>query len=273
MKKLISCILFVVLGWVASAQEKSKVIISVGGVIPIGSYASMSFDPSTLATDCGLFDVDAGTGGAATGVDFGIQLVTPLQGNGLAFTLSADLVYNPMGHQAQSLMVDLSHMVDNSLVNEVVSGGYTSTSSSCSIEKKLGYWNVPVFAGLRYGRPAGTMSWYLELGVGANFRFVSPLRFLERIQYEDDLYYYQMNMYEEFGYSPAGTLAARLGGGIDLTDHLSLSAYYYYLGKGSVSSKIAAWIQDDSSIQPVVQDVMLGTVTPMMLVAKLGYKF
>ena len=65
MFKMKKTILFVALLTSLSIQAQNSTTwnISVGGSFPIGDFASFSYDPNTLVTNCGLMDEDANGGG------------------------------------------------------------------------------------------------------------------------------------------------------------------------------------------------------------------
>lgn len=261
---LANCVVF--------AQNKTDWNVSLGGSFPIGKFGDFSYDPNTLVSDCGLMDEYMSGGAASTGFNVGVEALFPRQNEKLSFTLSADIHYNSLNSGAKKFMNVMASVLDYSLQNQVASNGGISISSSCVVDGKASYINVPLLAGLRYTMPMNNgKSFYAEGGVGVNLRFVTPIIFIERMNYLAGDYYYEMNIEERFKYSMKGTLAFRVGLGMNFEDKLSLSAYCYYLGSGDVSATIVAKELTDSSIQPSEQSMQLGTVCPLMAVAKLSF--
>ena len=257
-----------------SAWSQTKPIwnVSVGGAFPIGKFTSFSYDPNTLATTCGFLDENVNGGAASLGFNLGIEALVPLQNPKLSFTLSADFNYNGVNSECKKYLNLSAEYIDNTLRSQVQREGGSSINSSCVVERTPSYLNIPILAGLRYTMPINdAMDFFAECGIGANLRIITPIKLMERISYLYGGYYYKMSIDEQFKYSMKGSLAFRLGAGVRFTEKLSLSAYYYYLGAGDVSSTIIAKDPTDNSSQPSEKSLQLGTINPMIAVVKLSY--
>lgn len=254
------------------AQNSTTWNVSVGGSFPIGDFTSFSYDPNTLVTNCGLMDIDANGGAASAGFNLGVEALFPMQDDNLSFSLSADLNYNGINSDGKRYLNLVASYLDNTLRNQVQSNWGTSVSSSCVVDGTPSYLNIPLLAGMRYTMPMKNgMDFFAEGGIGMNLRLVTPIKFIERMNFLYGGYYEEMTIDARYKYAMKGTLAFKLGVGVKFAEKLSLGAYYYYLGAGDVSGTIIAKDANDSSIQPSEQSAQYGTVNPMMAVVKLCY--
>ncbi|MBR1834793.1 MAG: hypothetical protein IJ785_04730 [Bacteroidales bacterium] len=270
MKKNILTIAFTILLCCNSfAQKKSQWSINIGGSFPIGDFAKMEYDKNTLGTDCALFDDKTFCGAASSGLSLGSTVLFPLQFERLSFAVSLDLHYNPLNSNAKSYLTQVSYMIDAGCRQEIANGGGSSITSSCSLDWSGAYYNIPILVGLRYTLPfQNGMSAFAEGNIGYNLRILSPIRFTERISCLYRGQYISFKMKETLSYATKGTVTFRMGVGICFTEKLSLSAFYYYLGKGEVFSTSTV---DDGESQPSKQSFQLGTLTPMVITLKIGY--
>ncbi|MCQ2326783.1 MAG: PorT family protein [Bacteroidales bacterium] len=273
MKKFFITFLISITSFCVYAQNKTSWSIGAGVSLPVGTFSRMTYDQNTLSTDCGLMDKNANCGAATTGLNIELESLIPMHNKNLYFTISADFNYNEFNSEGKDFINCMAAYFDNMFRIQFESYGATIISSSCAVHGRPSYFNIPLLVGLRYTKNISIgMPFFAEGGVGINMRFVTPMKFYERIRYQDSGYYYDVDMEEKFTYDMKSTLAFRIGVGLGFTEKISLSAYYYYLGKGDVSCAILAKDPTDSSIQPSEQSLQLGTVNPMMLVFKLNYK-
>ncbi len=274
MFKMKKTILFVALLTSLSVQAQNSTTwnISVGGSFPIGNFTSFSYDPNTLVTNCGLMDIDANGGGASAGFNLGFEALLPMQNDNLSFCLSADLNYNGFNSDGKRFLNLIASYLDNTFRNQLQSNGGTSVYSSCVVNGTPSYINIPLLVGMRYTMPMkNSMDFFAEGGIGMNLRFVTPIKFTERMNCLYGGYYEEMTIDERFKFAMKGTLAFRLGLGVKFAEKLSLGAYYYFLGAGDVSATIIAKEPNNSSIQPSEQSAQYGTINPMMAIVKLCY--
>ena len=256
------------------AQTQKSFNISIGGSFPLGKFASFTYDPATMVSDAGWFDVDGECGAASSGLNVGFELLIPLKNERFSFTISADLNYNGIKKEAINFGQDLATYLTEGLKDEWRGQGYVVTSASGTLEKSLSHFNVPLLAGLRYTLPLkDDISLFAEGGVGLNLRFISAFKTLCRINFNYRGSSQTLVCKNSFGYEMKPTLAFRLGVGINVTKRLSLSAYYYYLGTGDVISTIGSEVSVAGSTQQLKQKSANGTITPMMAVVKLGFSF
>lgn len=256
----------------AWAQTKPIWNVSVGGTFPIGKFSSFSYDPNTMVTTCGFLDENVNGGAASLGFNLGIEALVPLQNHKLSFTISADFNYNGVNSDSKKYLNLAAEYLDNTFRSQVQRDGGSSINSSCVVERTPSYINIPILAGLRYTMPLNDgMDFFAECGIGANLRFITPIKLMERISYLYGGHYFKMSIEEQFKYSMKGSLAFRLGAGVKFTEKMSLSAYYYYLGAGDVSSTIIAQDPNDNTSLPSEKNLQLGTINPMIAVVKLSY--
>lgn len=253
------------------AQKKAQWSINIGGSFPIGDFAKMEYNKNTMKTDCALFDENTICGAASSGLSLGSIVLFPLQFERLSFAVSFDLHYNPLNSNAKSCLTQMSKMIDASCRQGIANDGGSSITSSCSLDWSGAYYNIPILVGLRYTLPfQNGMSAFAEGNIGYNLRLLSPIRFTERASCLYRGQYISLKMKETISYATKGAVAFRMGVGICFTEKLSLSAFYYYLGKGDVFSTLST---DDGESQPSKQNFQLGTLTPMVITLKLGYNF
>lgn len=266
--------LIALLASLLSVQAQTKPIwnVSVGGSFPIGYFASFSFDPNTLYTDCGFMNENVNCGAAVLGINLGIEALFPMQNHKLFFTFSADFNYNGVTSDCKKYLNLVADFFNANFRSQVQNDGGTSVSSSCVVDGIPSHLNLPLLAGLRYTIPINNrMDLFAEGSVGANLRGITPITLIERMNYMYRGYYIESTIEEQFKYALKGSLAFRFGMGVRFAEHLFLSAYYYYLGLGDVSATIIAKDPTDNTVQPLEQSMQFGTINPMMVVVKLGY--
>ena len=234
----------------------------------------MTYHKGTLETDCGLFDENT-KGGAALGFDFGIGLNVPLYMDKLYFNIGIDVNYNGLLQEAKELMNDLCDYLNESMKQDVVSNGMTVGTSYFVVDKNSHYINLPILAGLKYERRiSDNISAFAEGGVGLNVRFISDWRIVGKTVFYDQGYTNEAETIDEYSYNTALTFAIKAGLGLKFAKNLSMSVLYYNLGKGSVEGRSSAVFTVNSG-KPYTNELKqtLKTITPQLLVVKLGYDF
>ena len=260
-----------------SGQTRVDWTLTLGASIPIGSYSAMSYNSSTLATDCALYD-SGDEGGASVGFGLDVEGFVPIAGNRLSVGMLAGAMYSSINGDAKAYMVDMGNYWAQTTGQQLADAGEHVVSSVCNVTKNPGYFNIPIMAELKYTQPlGGEISLFVQTGAGLNIRRISSGKIDEEVKYFFADYSEDTWLKTEWTilYETCVTFAFRAGLGINLTKHLSLSAYYYNLGKGRVLPKISAvssaeYVRPTTSTQSVR---MKGYVTPSMVVAKLGYTF
>ena len=256
------------------AQSSNCWRFSLGGSIPVGYFPTMWYDENTLETRCGLFEGGENSyyGGAGFGLSFGAEMMHPLNER-LDFSLSADVHCNGLNGKAKSYTIGGANYLASYLEQLATRDGATSVTSTCSVDANPMYINIPVLAGVSYSFPLSNgMKLFGGAGVGMNFSFITPLKYTARINYWDRGSNYNLTIEEKFSYSSTCELAFRVGVGFAFTEKISVSAEYYYLGKEDIFATIQAQSTERNS-QPNVQELDLGSITPMIMSVKLGYIF
>lgn len=245
--------------------QKLNYNITFGVSVPVGNFGAISSGTQSL-TDCGLWDEEGVCGGAQTGFDAGVQLLYPFKETGLSFTFSADLHYNMLTDQARSCFSSLANGLGNVIAAELISYGATTANVNSKVAKNPVYLNVPILLGVRYTYDLGSgMSTFLDAAAGVNLRYITRAVFDQHVYYtwpggSDD------NASQViFDYSSATTFAFRAGAGVNITPHISLAFYYYYLGKSDVYMNL--------KFAETEQYGPLGSVKPQLAVFKLGVNF
>ena len=249
------------------AQNSRCWVISAGGSFPVGKFAAFSYDPNTLESSCGIMDYEAFDGGAATGINIGIETFSPIINDNLFFTMSADFCFNSLNDDAKKHINLVASYFDMYYHNQLQSRVAGTVYSSCAVKRKPSYFNFPILAGLRYAIPINNMVLSAEAGAGMNLRFISPIVFRQYLSHPSN----EFTMDIKYQYSMKGTLAFRLGADLRFTEKLSLAAYFYYLGKSDVFVRVSSKVRNNNSIQPSETTTQFGSVSPMMAVVKLCY--
>lgn len=92
--------------------------------------------------------------------------------------------------------------------------------------------------------------------------------------FKESGYTYKMHIISKNTYNTSFSFAFRTGLGFDFSTHLSVSMWYYYLGKGDVSVKSYFEASYGSGAPSTnVQNVTLKYIKPQLFVAKIGYAF
>ena len=178
-----------------------------------------------------------------------------------------------MNGKAKSFTIGVGNYLASSLEQQAIRDGSTSVTSTCSVDANPIYINVPVLAGVSYSFPLSNgMKLFGEAGVGMNFSVITPLKYTARMDYLYRGTNYKLTIEEKSSYSSTFALAFRVGVGFAFTEKLSVSADYYYLGKKDIFATLQAQ-STERGAQPNVQEMDLGTVTPMLLTVRLGYTF
>lgn len=258
------------------AQKKYEWNISIGGSFPVGAYGKINYNSTNLSSDCGLFD-EGVYGGASAGFNVGAEVILPLKNEKFGLFLSADLHYNGIKSDAKVYLTDMCNYLASLWGQQLIDAGEHLLSSTCTLDKTSAYINIPILAGVRYSFDISDgMKLYAEAGIGLNIRKITSWQLTGTQKYifsnySEDTW---LKNVETISYETSSTFAFKIGAGIHLTEVISLSANYYYLGAGDVSAKLTA----ETSAEYVTpnttsQYVKLKTINPTMFVIKLGYTF
>lgn len=259
-----------------NAQKKFEWNINVGGSFPVGAFSKINYNSTNLSSDCGLFDEDV-NGGASVGFSIGAEVLMPLKNENLGLFLSADFRYNGIKSDAKAYLTDICNYLANLWGQQLIDAGEHLQSSTCTLDKTPAYINIPILAGARYSfNISDGMKLFSEAGIGFNIRKITPWQMTgtQKYIFSDYSENTWLKNVETFTYETSITFAFKIGVGIHLTEAISLSVNYYYLGSGDVSTKITA----ESSAEYVTpntasQYMKLKTINPTMFVIKIGFTF
>lgn len=257
------------------AQKKVQFQLNLGGSLPIGDFGKIHYNSEALESDCGIFDPDT-KGGASFGFNFGTELYVPLYIDNMDFALSLDFHCNGLAQEAKTYMNDFCSYMNDLMKQEIITGGRTYIASYLSTDKTPHYLNIPLFVGLKYHVPLKNENFGIcaELGIGSNIRFITPWVLSGDFSFKENGYVYKMHIMEKNSYNTTFSFAFRTGLGFNFSNHLSISMWYYYLGKGDVSMKSYSEASYGSGTPSTnIQNATLEYINPQLFVAKIGYTF
>lgn len=199
--------------------------------------ASFHFGPSFPVSDFASDDLDdEDAGGAAVGLNVGLQYVYPLSESGLGIFGGVDLNYNAL--------------------QQGVKDEYEENFEFLGIHadyKFFKYINIPVSAGLNYTYQADDkVGIFANAGVTLNFLKITDME----IEEANETITQEMEIANSMGF--------KIGGGILLNQKISISLDYYALGEHDVDGEMSIiGFSEDIDFE---QEVDLVTLT-------LGFKF
>ena len=199
---------------------------------------SIHFGPSFPVSDFALDDLDDDdAGGAAVGLNVGLQYIYPVSESGLGIFGGIDFNYNGLKKDVKDDIEDL----------------WASIGINNADVKYYKYINVPITVGLNYTYQADDkIGVFANAGLALNFLKITDMELTangQTVTVEMDL---------------ANSIGFKIGGGILINQKTSISIDYLGLGKHDIEGKVK---DDDSSMDfDYEQKVDLVTLT-------LGFKF
>ncbi|MFT3739077.1 MAG: hypothetical protein QM786_09985 [Breznakibacter sp.] len=202
-----------------------------------GSF-SVHFGPSFPVMDFASDDTDnEDAGGAAVGLNVGLQYIYPLSENGLGLFGGIDFNYNGLKKGYKDDIEDL----------------YESIGLSGVDIKYYKYINVPITAGLNYTYEADDkIGVFANAGLALNFLKITDMEFKVNGQTATT----EMDVASNIGF--------KIGGGILINKKTSISIDYLGLGKHDLDGKVKA----DGSSEDLDGEIKVDIVT-----LTLGIKF
>jgi len=172
---------------------------------------SIHFGPSLPVSNFGSSDTNnEKAGGAAVGLNLGVQYVYPLSKSGLGLFGGVDFNYNGL---QQSVKDDLK-----------ASMGLSNTSANIKYFK---YINVPVTAGLNYTFQADKkIGVFANAGLALNFLKITNLE----VEVNGQTVKQEMDLASNFGF--------KIGAGILINKKTSIAVNYFGLGEHDVKGKV-----------------------------------
>lgn len=200
-----------------------------------GNFPVGTFGKGDKLSNIALSSLKSDLGGAATGVNLGLKYQLKVTGSLSAFA-SADLLYNGLKGEVKE---DLKLLGDDFSIPE--------------------YLNIPVMLGANYTIVdiLGVSLW-AEVGAGINFCNITGDPISITTFFGDDA-----------SYKFASSFVWKAGVGVSVAKKVSLGLHYYGFGASDVS--VASTIE--TGVGELLTDLKKGTVTPAMVVLRLGYHF
>jgi len=180
--------------------SQGKVFIHLGPSIPVSDFASDDLD-----------DEDAG--GAAVGLNIGLQYIYPLSESGIGIFGGIDFNYNGLKNDVKNDVEEI----------------YESLGITNADIKYYKYINVPVTVGLNYTFNADDkFGVFANAGLALNFLKITDMEVKtngQTVTTEMDL---------------ANSIGFKMGGGILINQKIFLSIDYLGLGKSDIEGKVMA---------------------------------
>lgn len=241
--KVFAMTLMLVLGGQAMAQTHGTMFL--GASFPMGDFGKVN-DLSSTA----LWGNDQQTfGGAGIGFNAGLKWDFGVGIPGLAVVLSVDGFYNGPSADMKQCYKDRVNLADY-LNNEV-----DQTTPK--------YINVPAMLGLRYTfYLTPQLAIYAEGAAGGNARFITDYT----MKYTDLL---SVKHTDTENYSTAFTFAYQAGLGIEVSKNLVIGCSFYNLGGAVVKGEGT----NKPSLTSGNYDINRGTLNPVMVLGRIGFRF
>jgi opacity protein-like surface antigen len=175
---------------------------------------SVHFGPSVPISDFGSDDIDdEDAGGAAVGLNVGLQYIYPLSESGLGIFGGIDFNYNGLKNDVKDDVEEL----------------YESMGINNPDIKFYKHINVPITAGLNYTYQADDkIGLFANAGLALNFFKITEMELKangQTVKTEMDL---------------ANNIGFKIGGGISINKKYSVSIDYLGLGKHDIEGKVKA---------------------------------
>ena len=249
MKKLVKLFaLAAVMLVCGQSMAQTRGAMSLGASFPMGDFAK--FDGMD---DFALVSHDEDEGGAGIGFNLGFKWYFNVGVKGLGVMLSADGLYN-------GPCADLKTYYRNMETNEGVK--YTSTPK---------YINIPVMVGLNYIYHFNpNFGLFVEAGAGGNLRLITEMSTLEK----KELLLVETKTATTNHYDAAFSFAWQAGIGFEVAKNLVIGCSFYDLGKGTVKMTETKKVTVGNGNPLITTDYKtLGTVHPVMILARIGFSF
>ena len=256
MKKLVKLFALVAVMLVCGqSMAQTRGAMLLGASFPMGDFAK--FDGMD---DFALVSHDEVEGGAGIGFNLGFKWYFNVGVKGLGVMLSADGMYNGPCADLKTYYRNTEANVGNSLLGG--SFKYTATPK---------YINIPVMVGLNYIYHFNpNFGLFVEAGAGGNLRLITEMSTLAK----QEVLQVETKTAITNHYDAAFSFAWQAGLGFEVAKNLVIGCSFYDLGKGTVKMTETKKITTGNGNPVVTTDYKtLGTVHPVMILARIGFSF
>lgn len=235
------------------AQTRGAMLL--GASFPMGDFAK--FDGMD---DFALVSYDENEGGAGIGFNLGFKWYFNVGVKGLGVMLSADGMYNGPCADLKTYYRNTEANVGNSLLGG--SFKYTATPK---------YINIPVMVGLNYIYHFNpNFGLFVEAGAGGNLRLITEMSTLAK----QEVLQVETKTAITNHYDAAFSFAWQAGLGFEVAKNLVIGCSFYDLGKGTVKMTETKKVTVGNGNPLITTDYKtLGTVHPVMILARIGFSF
>jgi len=256
MKKLVKLFaLAAVMLLCGQSMAQTRGIVTLGASFPMGDFAKFDgFD------DFALVSHDEVEGGAGIGFNAGFKWYFNVGVKGLGVMLSVDGLYNGPCADLKTYYRNMETNVGDPLLSG--SFKYTSTPK---------YINVPLMLGLNYIYHFNpNFGLYVEAGAGGNLRLITEMSTLAK----QEVLLVEKKTAITNHYDAAFSFAWQAGIGFEVAKNLVIGCSFYDLGKGTVKMTETKKITEGNGNPFITTDYKtLGTVHPVMILARIGFSF
>ena len=235
------------------SYAQTNFYINAGAAFPLGNFADNGRSPYNK---CALLSEEGWGGGAGLGANLDLKVKFNVGVKGLGVFLSVDGMYNGLNQEVNDYLDDLKYQI----WQEIGDGEVT-------VEKPW-YLNACAMAGLNYVfQITPKFGVFGEMGVGANFRYISELY----IQARESLDGFTAG--EEAIYDSKFTFAFQVGTGIEINKRFVFGVSFYHLGAARVQGHDVTFVYDYDNFDSNIKYFRFNNVTPMLIMARFGIRF
>ncbi|MBP5347821.1 MAG: hypothetical protein J6Y51_03690 [Bacteroidaceae bacterium] len=236
---------------VASAQSA---IIYGSLTLPRGAFGEKNIYRNAFSSDYG------NQGGAQTGFNIGVKYMKPFPDSEFSWFLSADFFYNGLDSDLKDEIGRYTQDATQQIIRETIQDN--SFVFDYFELKFPHYYNIPLMAGVNCSlfNLSKDCSFWMECGLGANFRKISDLK--ETVEYNDEHYESTCTFDETF------TMAYQASAGLKFQDRIMIGVGYYNLGADVINAKIISNSTGDWKKQKTNEKLEIS-----MLTVRLGLIF
>lgn len=254
--KVFAMAALMLIGGQAMAQVRGAMFL--GASLPMDEFAEFDGFNEFALTSTDMLSED---GGAGTGFNAGLRWYFNVGVEGLDVMLSVDGLYNGPCTDLKNAYRE----TENSYDGQIIDGSFKYNATPK-------YINVPVMLGLNYTYHINpNFGIYVQAGAGGNGRFITSMESVSKtavLGVET-----QTTTIQE--YDKAFSFAYQAGAGIEVAKNLVIGCSFYNLGSTAVGGEqtIKTKTLNDNVTNSTKDYRDLGTVRPVMVLARIGFCF